>query len=99
MYFQDIIGTLNSFWADQGCLLLQPYDTEKGAGTMSPQAGTTSSASTNTSFETKLKFEYSQFLWKNRGKVVKKRASIVASLQNRGNFPALWGATICPVDV
>ena len=32
MHFQDIIGTLNRFWADQGCLLLQPYDTEKGAG-------------------------------------------------------------------
>lgn len=36
MHFQDIIATLNRFWADQGCLLLQPYDTEKGAGTMSP---------------------------------------------------------------
>ncbi len=36
MYFQDIIIALNSFWGKQGCLLLQPYDTEKGAGTMSP---------------------------------------------------------------
>ncbi len=36
MYFQDIIATLNQFWADQGCLILQPYDLEKGAGTMSP---------------------------------------------------------------
>ena len=36
MHFQDIISTLNGYWADQGCLLLQPYDTEKGAGTMSP---------------------------------------------------------------
>ena len=36
MHFQDIISTLNRFWADQGCVLLQPYDTEKGAGTMSP---------------------------------------------------------------
>ena len=36
MHFQDIIQTLNRFWADQGCLILQPYDTEKGAGTMSP---------------------------------------------------------------
>ena len=34
MHFQDIISTLNRFWADQGRLLLQPYDTEKGA--MSP---------------------------------------------------------------
>ena len=36
MHFQDIISTLNRFWSEQGCLLLQPYDTEKGAGTMSP---------------------------------------------------------------
>ena len=36
VHFQDIISTLNRFWADRGCLLLQPYDTEKGAGTMSP---------------------------------------------------------------
>ncbi|ABX09191.1 glycine--tRNA ligase subunit alpha [Prochlorococcus marinus] len=36
MHFQDIISSLNSFWSKQGCLLLQPYDTEKGAGTMSP---------------------------------------------------------------
>ncbi len=36
MHFQDIIQCLNSFWSNQGCLLLQPYDLEKGAGTMSP---------------------------------------------------------------
>tara|TARA_Y100001968_G_scaffold251771_1_gene237030 strand:+ start:12339 stop:13214 length:876 start_codon:yes stop_codon:yes gene_type:complete len=36
MYFQDIISSLNSFWSDKGCLILQPTDTEKGAGTMSP---------------------------------------------------------------
>ena len=30
VHFQDIISTLNRFWADRGCLLLQPYDTEKG---------------------------------------------------------------------
>lgn len=36
MNFQDIISKLNHFWSNQGCLLLQPYDTEKGAGTMSP---------------------------------------------------------------
>ncbi|MGO3170061.1 MAG: glycine--tRNA ligase subunit alpha [Bavariicoccus seileri] len=34
--FQEIIQTLQSFWAEQGCLLLQSYDVEKGAGTMSP---------------------------------------------------------------
>ncbi|WP_320668157.1 glycine--tRNA ligase subunit alpha [Prochlorococcus sp. MIT 1307] len=38
MHFQDIIEALNSFWAEKGCLLLQPYDTEKGAGTMSPHS-------------------------------------------------------------
>jgi glycyl-tRNA synthetase alpha chain len=36
MNFQKIISTLNQFWADQGCLIVQPYDTEKGAGTMNP---------------------------------------------------------------
>ncbi len=34
--FQEIILTLQEYWADQDCLLMQPYDTEKGAGTMSP---------------------------------------------------------------
>ncbi|MER2173795.1 MAG: glycine--tRNA ligase subunit alpha [Carnobacterium sp.] len=34
--FQEIILTLQKYWSDQGCLLLQSYDTEKGAGTMSP---------------------------------------------------------------
>ena len=38
MYFQDIINKLNSFWSDKGCLILKPYDTEKGAGTMSPHS-------------------------------------------------------------
>ena len=36
MFFQDIIHNLNLFWSSQGCLIMQPYDTEKGAGTMSP---------------------------------------------------------------
>ncbi len=34
--FQAVIAKLNEFWADRGCLVAQPYDTEKGAGTMSP---------------------------------------------------------------
>lgn len=33
---QEIILTLQTYWSNQGCLLLQAYDTEKGAGTMSP---------------------------------------------------------------
>ena len=36
MNFQSVIATLNVFWAEQGCLIMQPYDTEKGAGTKSP---------------------------------------------------------------
>ncbi|HFC98474.1 MAG TPA: glycine--tRNA ligase subunit alpha [Thermosulfurimonas dismutans] len=33
MYFQDLIARLNAFWAEKGCLVLQPYDMEVGAGT------------------------------------------------------------------
>ncbi|MGD1940589.1 MAG: glycine--tRNA ligase subunit alpha [Leptolyngbyaceae cyanobacterium] len=36
MYFQSVITTLHDFWSQQGCLIVQPYDTEKGAGTKSP---------------------------------------------------------------
>lgn len=36
MTFQDIILTLHRYWAKQGCLLWQPYDIEKGAGTFNP---------------------------------------------------------------
>jgi glycyl-tRNA synthetase alpha chain len=34
--FQSVIATLHEFWGDRGCLIVQPYDTEKGAGTKSP---------------------------------------------------------------
>ena len=36
MYFQDIIKELNSYWASAGCVVLQPYDMEVGAGTFHP---------------------------------------------------------------
>ena len=36
MLFQDIITSLNKFWSENDCLILLPYDTEKGAGTMNP---------------------------------------------------------------
>ena len=36
MYFQDIIQELNKYWAEQGCLIQQPYDMEVGAGTFHP---------------------------------------------------------------
>lgn len=36
MYFQDIILTLDRYWADRGCVITQPYDTEVGAGTFYP---------------------------------------------------------------
>jgi len=34
--FQSLILTLQTFWAEQGCVLLQPYDMEVGAGTFHP---------------------------------------------------------------
>ncbi len=34
--FQDLILRLQHFWADQGCVILQPYDMEVGAGTFHP---------------------------------------------------------------
>ena len=36
MYFQDMILSLDKFWGEQGCIIAQPYDMEKGAGTMNP---------------------------------------------------------------
>ncbi|MBC7951604.1 MAG: glycine--tRNA ligase subunit alpha [Rhodospirillaceae bacterium] len=34
--FQQLILTLQNFWAEQGCVILQPYDMEVGAGTFHP---------------------------------------------------------------
>src|SRR5271154_3491036 len=34
--FQELILELQKFWSRQGCLLIQPYDLEKGAGTFNP---------------------------------------------------------------
>ena len=34
--FQDLILTLHAYWSAQGCLILQPYDIEVGAGTLHP---------------------------------------------------------------
>jgi len=34
--FHGLIATLQAFWADQGCAVLQPYDMEVGAGTFHP---------------------------------------------------------------
>ncbi len=36
MTFQELLMTLQRFWADQGCLIGQPYDIEVGAGTFNP---------------------------------------------------------------
>ena len=36
MNFQDVILTLQRFWARRGCVLAQPYDMEVGAGTFHP---------------------------------------------------------------
>jgi glycyl-tRNA synthetase alpha chain len=34
--FQDLILVLQRYWAEQGCVILQPYDIEVGAGTFHP---------------------------------------------------------------
>jgi len=34
--FQGLILRLHEYWADRGCVILQPYDTEVGAGTLHP---------------------------------------------------------------
>ena len=36
MNFQDLILTLQNYWSEQGCNLMQPYDMEMGAGTFHP---------------------------------------------------------------
>ena len=36
MNFQNMILTLQNYWSKQGCIMMQPYDVEKGAGTMNP---------------------------------------------------------------
>jgi len=35
--FQELILSLQNYWAQQGCIILQPYDMEKGAGTFHPE--------------------------------------------------------------
>jgi len=36
MNFQNMILTLHQFWAEQNCIIMNPYDVEKGAGTFNP---------------------------------------------------------------
>lgn len=36
MTFQELILTLQNFWAERGCVLVQPYNSEVGAGTFNP---------------------------------------------------------------
>lgn len=36
MHFQELMQTLQNYWKDQGCIIMEPYDMEKGAGTMNP---------------------------------------------------------------
>ncbi len=36
MNFQDVILSLQKFWSEQGCLVVQPHDVETGAGTFNP---------------------------------------------------------------
>ncbi len=36
MYFQDMMLKLMEYWSKENCIILEPYDVEKGAGTMNP---------------------------------------------------------------
>lgn len=36
MLFQEMMLKLLNYWGEKGCLIMEPYDVEKGAGTMSP---------------------------------------------------------------
>lgn len=36
MYFQDLIKNLTNYWMERGAIIMEPYDIEKGAGTMNP---------------------------------------------------------------
>ena len=36
MTFQEIIFALQKYWSSKGCVLGNPYDIEKGAGTFNP---------------------------------------------------------------
>jgi glycyl-tRNA synthetase alpha chain len=36
MTFQELLSRLQTFWAERGCVILQPWDVEMGAGTMHP---------------------------------------------------------------
>jgi glycyl-tRNA synthetase alpha chain len=37
MNVQDLVATLQTYWAERGCLVHQPWDAEVGAGTMHPE--------------------------------------------------------------
>jgi len=34
--YQEMLAALQGYWADQGCVVMQPYHTELGAGTANP---------------------------------------------------------------
>lgn len=36
MFFQDLMLKLLNYWGEKDCIIMEPYDIEKGAGTMSP---------------------------------------------------------------
>ena len=36
MFFQDLMLKLLNYWGEKGCIIMEPYDVEKGAGTMNP---------------------------------------------------------------
>ena len=36
LYLQEMLARLQQFWSDYGCVIMQPYHTEVGAGTFNP---------------------------------------------------------------
>ena len=46
--FQSLILKLHAYWARQGCVILQPYDMEVGAGTFHPATTLRATAKTRT---------------------------------------------------
>ncbi len=36
LYFREVVSALKDFWFEKGCVIGEPYDLEKGAGTFNP---------------------------------------------------------------
>ena len=64
--FQRLILTLHDYWSTQGCLILQPYDMEMGAGTFHPA----------TTLRVPLRAGSDPMIWMSRHSFARKRTEI-----------------------